>query len=202
MSINLSIFNNRIPKLDSIEYCKTYSVLAPIIKTNHGDQLLFQVRSDNLSSQPSEICFPGGKIEAGELNIDAATRETCEELKINLENIQVIGELDTVTTPFNTIIYPFIGYITNYNNTYNTNEVKEIFYVPLKWILETEPLLYTIDVEIKPDSKFPFQMIQHGEKYPWAKGKYHVHFYEYGDKIIWGITARMVKNISDILKAK
>lgn len=202
MFINLSLFHNRKPKTDIIEYSKVYSVVAPIIKTDCGDHLLFEVRSDNLTSQPNEICFPGGRIEQNETNQAAAIRETCEELEIHKNNIQLIGDLDTLITPFNTVIYPFIGYITNYGYTFNSNEVKEVFCVPLKWILENEPSLHTIDVELKPDCTFPFDMIPYGRKYPWAKGKYQVYFYEYNNRIIWGITAKIVKNISDILNSR
>lgn len=199
MSINLSALQNRQPKLDSIQYFKSYSVFAPLIATEDGYQLLFEVRSDKLKSQPNEICFPGGRIEPNETKEAACIRETCEELKIASENIHVLGELDTIITPFNLVIYPFIGYLKEYNFTYDSDEVKEIFTVPLQWFLSTKPSQYSIHVEVKPDSGFPFHMIQKGKNYPWMKGTYPVYFYEYENRIIWGITARMVKNICDII---
>ena len=70
-----------------------YAVLIPWVETEYGDALLLEVRSDKVK-QPGEICFPGGRVEEGERVVAAAVRETCEELGISVEDIEVITERD------------------------------------------------------------------------------------------------------------
>jgi 8-oxo-dGTP pyrophosphatase MutT (NUDIX family) len=200
MKSHLEKLKNRRINICGRDSFKEFSVFVPIVERAEGHSLLFEVRSENLNQQPNEICFPGGKIENHEENMKAAVRETSEELLLSGNKIEVIGELDTLVTPFNTIIYPYAGLLYDYNGTYNPDEVKEIFYVPLSYLMETTPLCHYLDTEMKPGKDFPYDMIQMGRSYPWGKGKYPVYFYTYKDKIIWGITARITYNFIELLK--
>lgn len=168
-----------------------FSVLIPILEKRNNLALLYEIRSENLKNQPNEICFPGGKIEKGESKEEAAKRETVEELLIDSDDVNIIGPSDIMVTPFNTIVYPYVGIIKNYEYTYNNDEVKEVFTVPLSFFLYNEPQCHYIDVSLAPQNDFPYHLIQKGKDYRWGKGKYPVYFYIYKDKIIWGITARI-----------
>jgi 8-oxo-dGTP pyrophosphatase MutT (NUDIX family) len=200
MAINLSKLKDRKVNICGRNLYREFSVLLPLVERPEGSSLLFEVRSVNLNKQPGEICFPGGKIESLEDNLKAAIRETTEELLVHENTIEVAGELDTLITPFNTVIYPFVGLLYDYHNTFNDNEVQEIFYVPISFLMETKPLCYYIDVQMKPKEDFPYEMIQKGTGYPWAKGKYPVFFYTYEGRIIWGITARIAYNFIEVLR--
>ncbi len=201
------ILLNRILKLkdrevdiSDLEHYKKFSVFLPLIKQQQNYHVLFEVRSDHLDKQPSEICFPGGRIEEEETKVEAAIRETCEELNIDEANIDIITQLDTVITPFNTIIYPFAGFISNYINTFSTDEVKEVFLVPLSFFIDNQPLYYKTNVNISVEEDFPFSLIPKGKNYPWAKGTYPTYFYEYEGKVIWGITARIIYHFIQCIK--
>lgn len=178
------------------------SVLIPVIEKKEGLSLLYEVRSENLKKQPNEICFPGGRIERDETKKEAAKRETIEELLVLPESIEIVGASDILVTPFNTIIYPYIGLLRDYNGTFNTDEVKEVFYVPLAYLLSTEPQCYYIDVKLIPGDNFPYALIQNGRDYKWGKGKYPVYFYMFENRVIWGITARItfdfIKNLKNV----
>lgn len=200
MNIDLTKLKNRKTGISDREAYSEFSVLVPIVRINGNQYLLLEKRSEKLNKQPNEICFPGGKIEKMESAEQAALRETAEELMIEQKNIKIIGELDTIITPFNTIIYPFAGEIGEYDGTFNPDEVKEIFTVPLVYLMNTEPLRSDIDIRVKPREDFPYHMIREGRDYPWSKGRYSVYFYTYHDKIIWGITAKIIKNFVQILK--
>ena len=73
-----------------------YAVLVPFVTTEEGKALLLEVRSQ-LVKQPGEICFPGGRVEAGETPVETAVRETCEELGLKPEDIEVISEPEIET---------------------------------------------------------------------------------------------------------
>ena len=199
MEIDFTKLANRKTAICDKEVYLEFSVLVPIIKTGSEFSLLFEVRSEKLAKQPNEICFPGGKIESFENARQAALRETTEELLIPEADIDVIAELDTIVTPFNRILYPFAGKLHEYNGTFNSEEVKETFIVPLSFFLENAPLRHDINISMKPAEGFPYHMVQDGRDYPWGKGKYPVYFYTYENKIIWGLTARIIKNFVNLL---
>lgn len=198
--MNLEILKEYKPRLCDYEECKEFSILLPIVNYNGQQCMLFQVRSEKLLKQPNEICFPGGKIEYDESPLKAAIRETSEELLICEESIELLGEIDTLVTPFNTIIYPFAAFIHDYNGTFSENEVQEVFYVPLNWLKNYVPQCSYLDVNMAPHVDFPFEKIQYGRNYPWAKGTYPVYFYTYEGKNIWGITARVLRNFISLIK--
>jgi len=200
MKAVLKNLENRKGKICDSESYNQFSILVPVVESQEGASLLFEVRSERLNQQPNEICFPGGRIEASEDSTRAAIRETSEELLFPEDKIRILGELDTLVTPFNTLIYPFAGMLTDYRGTFSRDEVKEIFMVPISFLMETEPLCHYIDVQLMPGDDFPYEMIQQGANYPWRRGKYPVYFYVYNERIIWGITARITKNFIDILK--
>lgn len=194
----IKLKNKTIDISDNSHYVES-SVLVPIIESKNGLSLLYEIRSENLKKQPNEICFPGGKIEKGESKKNAAIRETTEELLISYEDIQFIGASDILVTPFNTIIYPFIGVLKDYKGTFN-NEVKNVFTVPLSFLMSYEPTCFYLDVHMEPENDFPYHLIQKGQKYKWGKGKYPVYFYIYEDKVIWGITARITYDFIKAIK--
>ncbi|MEW9123284.1 MAG: CoA pyrophosphatase [Thermotaleaceae bacterium] len=178
-----------------------FSVLVPLLQVQDELHLLFEVRAESLKTQPGEICFPGGKIEPGESPVDCARRETCEELGIPEDEIEIFGPLDYVVTPYNFILYPYLGALPSAALDaipFNVQEVGEIFTVPLHFFFQG-PQEYIINVEMAPHTSFPYEKIQGGKNYNWKKGYSTVHFYEYGNYIIWGMTARIIKNLVEII---
>jgi len=193
-------FKSRLPKPEGIY--KSYAVLIPIVSVNDEIHLLFEVRSEELNTQPGEICFPGGGIEENEYPIESAIRETCEELRIDVSNIEIVGEADYIITPFNIILYPFVGILNNINVEnidYNRDEVGSIFTVPLDFFIKNDPETHFVKTKLDVSDKFPFSKIENGKVYNFRTGKYPIHFYEYKQHVIWGMTARIIKNFVHIL---
>ncbi|SDK39761.1 NUDIX hydrolase [Natronincola ferrireducens] len=179
------------------------SVLVPLVEIKDDLHVLFQVRSHQLNTQPGEICFPGGKVENNETLQQSAIRETIEELNILPKNIEIIGKLDPIVTTFNMIIYPFCGFLHNIKVEaidFNRVEVDSIFTVPLKELMLQQPLAHKLKVNTAPDKNFPFHLIHKGKEYNWRTSDYHVYFYQYQDYVIWGITAKILKNFLEIIK--
>jgi 8-oxo-dGTP pyrophosphatase MutT (NUDIX family) len=195
------IIRDRTPM--PIDIKKNYSVLIPIIEKDNRMEIIYELRSKNLNNQPGEISFPGGKVEDEETFVEAAIRETMEELNIKRKNINIIGELDYLVSYANMTIHCFLGTISglNVDNIVpNVSEVDHIFTVPLDFFLENEPDIYYLDLETVLNDEFPYNLIPEGRDYNWRRGRYSVMFYHYNNYIIWGFTARMTKQFIDIIK--
>lgn len=173
---------------------KEFSVLIPLVKTDDGICILFEERASTLVNQPNEISFPGGAIERNEKPVDAAIRETEEELLVDKSKIEIFGASDKYIVPSGKMIYPFIGEVKDYKGTYSTQEVKNIFMVPYKELLTMGDEVYHNKVVVEIAKDFPVKDIPSGVDYRWGAGDHVVRFYRWKDKIIWGITARILKN--------
>lgn len=203
MNISLlkEIFEKRTPQ--PFHNYNFFSVLVPLVLHDGTTHVLFEIRADHLKRQPNEICFPGGKVEKKESPKMGAIRETHEELNIPIDKIKIISELDYVMTYSNFTLYSFLGEISYedvINNGVSKEEVQDVFLVPFDFFLNTQPLLH--EVEVKPHIKddFPFDLIQNGKDYNWRTGKMPIYFYQYEDKVIWGLTARVIANMVRIIK--
>lgn len=169
------------------------AVLLPLIQKDGEWYLLFEVRALDLDAQPGEVCFPGGRIEPGETPVEAAVRETMEELLVEKDQIEVLAPLDALPGPGGPSIWPVLGILSDYQDTWSTEEVDHTFCVPVSYFLETEPEIYeTLQVTI-PGEDFPFEKIPGGRDYPWKKRHYTVLFYNDTDPLIWGITAKIIR---------
>ncbi|MFZ7104364.1 MAG: NUDIX hydrolase [Peptococcaceae bacterium] len=199
---SLDILKKRTADIIDIGNEQKFSVLLPLVQFAGTKSVLFEIRSPQLNVQPGEICFPGGRIEPGDLNAEAtAIRETCEELGLKKSDLKIAGPLDLLITPFQTMITPFAGQINDYRNIKpNPAEVASVFYVPLDFFLNTEPQTFQAKITINPPPDFPFHLLPNGKTYNWRTGKYPVHFYIYEDHVIWGITARILNNFIRLLK--
>lgn len=182
---------------------KYYSVFIPLVKIDGKTHLLYEVRSENLRSQPGEVCFPGGRMETDENPEYTAIRETCEELGVSPDQIEVYSEIESIITPFNVVIYLFVGAL-NVDSVdalkFNKDEVQRVFTVPLEHVLENDPQAYYVTSEFNFPEDFPFHKIPKGRSYNWRNGNYPILFFDYMQEVIWGMTARMTKNLVDILR--
>jgi 8-oxo-dGTP pyrophosphatase MutT (NUDIX family) len=136
-------------------------------------------RSSNLKSHTGEISFPGGRyIESDGTLLATALRETAEEVGISFSVDQIVGCLSAVRTmTSNHFIVPFVT-IQDMLPQYriSTTEVEAVIDVPLIETLKS----------IKLDT----------EHYHLAKDTFK---FTYGNNVIWGATARVLKQMHDIL---
>ena len=187
--------HRRPPGIDKLDRLWEAAVLLPLVQTEKGIAVLFEERAHSLRRQPGEICFPGGKVECSDAHNFAVTavRETCEELGLTPEDITICGELDSLVTHMGPIIHPFVGMIKDISRiSYSPSEVECVFTVPLKELLAMEPRRCYMELADHPGEDFPFDLVPHRMR-GWRKHKqYYVYFYEYGEHVIWGLTARML----------
>ncbi len=171
------------------------AVVVPLIRREGKLEVLFEVRAAHLDRQPNEICFPGGRIELGETALEAAVRETVEELGITTEQIHVLGPLNYVVAPIGIILHPFAAILADgVVLVPNTQEVAEVFTVPLEWLLVTKPQEALMEVATRPLDGFPLHLLPSDYPDDWKRRKtYPVLFYQYEKYVIWGLTARVLE---------
>lgn len=194
----IDIFSNRKGKVIG-EY-KRSAVMIFLLEEKDELHIVFEIRSKNLRRQPGDICLPGGRVEKGEMPIDTAGRESIEELRIKRDTFSVIGEMDFLVSPYNSIIYPFIATLEPQEIDPNPMEVDRIIKIPLKFFMETEPECHEVDIVQSPKPDFPFDLINNGADYKFTNGIFPEYFYVYEGNVIWGFTALIVKRFVDIIK--
>lgn len=173
-----------------------FAVLLLLCEHEGELQLLFELRADTLRGQPGETCFPGGRIEPGETPEVAALRETFEEVGIPTEEIMLLSPLDIVVDISNRVIYPFLGYVAKESLRklcLNPDEVKGVFFIPLRYLRKQEPYNYSAPVSMEIGEDFPYEKIGISSDYPWRTGLLDVPVYNYQGKRVWGLTARMLR---------
>lgn len=180
------------------------AVLVPLVREQGKIGVLFEVRSDGLNWQPGDICFPGGRIELDDPNpLSAALRETEEELGVSKGDLKVLGPLNYLVSPIGVLLYPFVAYLPSLESLRpNRDEVAETFVVPLEYLLAADPLTAHMEVATRPLPDFPLEMLPPTYMQDWKRrATYPVLFYQYGGRVIWGLTARILSGFLDICRS-
>ena len=175
---------------------KEFAVLIPLLEREDGLHLLFEKRSGNIK-QPGDTCFPGGRIEAGESITECALRETAEE--IGITDVEVIGQFDSILEVNRITMHTVVGIVTEgalKNVRINSDEVADIFTVPLDFFVTAEPMSHTVKI-IQDTADFPYEETGIRKDYKWRVGQQEIFIYHYEDRIIWGLTARIAKWFAD-----
>lgn len=177
------------------------AVLIPLLFKKEGISVIFERRAVHLKRQPGDICFPGGRKEAGDRSLQqTAVRETCEELGIEAGDIEILAPLDILVTHYHAHVYPFVGKINHETQLVpDPNEVDQLLIIPLSFFLETKPSRYDIKLNVEPPDDFPYHLIVNGRRYQWRQSYVPEYFYQYKGHTIWGMTARIMVHFIQLL---
>jgi len=209
--MNINDIQQKLPATIGIngqdEYFRSV-VLLLLIPVEGEYHIVFQKRAADIR-QGGEISFPGGQADKTDTRPqDTAIRETEEELGIPAHKIQLLGQLDTVLAPYGVMVEVFVGFadIQVADMKLNTHEVDYVFTVPLSYFQKQQPEQYEVKTEIHPTTThpetgeeiilFPTKTLNIPTRYHTSWGHYHskVYVYKVNDEVIWGITARIVKD--------
>ena len=159
------------------------AVLVPLVMRPEGLNVLLTQRTQHLAAHAGQIAFPGGKQEASDADaIDAALRETEEEVGLTRDHVEVIGRLDTYITSTGFEVTPVVALVrAPYPQKPDPVEVAEVFEVPLAFILD------------------PANHQRHSREF---QGRHRVFYVlPYQQRYIWGATAGMLVNLAQVLTA-
>lgn len=191
--MELSIIKNHAQAIGNNKF---YSVIMPLVYINDKWNVLFEIRARHMKVQPGEVCFPGGRVESGENSLVAGIRECVEELGISQEKIEIVTESDY----YNKGQSEIRCYIAKLNIK-NLDELKicpdevdSVFLVPLDYLLNYMPQIYSLDTKYSFPDNFPYDLIPSGKRYDWRDVQHDIYFYVYEDKVIWGLTGRLLYN--------
>jgi 8-oxo-dGTP pyrophosphatase MutT (NUDIX family) len=174
----LEALRPHLAKEQKLEEGTLSAVLVIIHFLNGRPHVLLTKRSNALKNHAGEISCPGGTyLDSDKDLMHTAIRETREEIGIRIDERDVVGCLRGVhTLTSNFTIVPYIAIIDKIKTPKpNINEIDEVIDVPL---IE---LLKTVERDLDHAS--------FGEVYKFV----------YDDNIVWGATARILKQIYDIL---
>ncbi|MHB8076106.1 NUDIX hydrolase [Desulfosporosinus fructosivorans] len=205
-----------VPGLNGKEEYFNFAVLVLLMYVNEEYHFIFEKRAANIR-QPGEICFPGGKFEpATDTSLrDTAIRETVEELGVSSEKIQIIGNLDTVVSTMGATADAFLGILelrSLDDLQINLQEVEKVFMVPVSYFEANEPEVYQVNMIAHPSyfnqageevTIFPARELGLPDRYtkPWGNVLSNVFVYRVEEVIIWGMTARLIKDVVAKLKS-
>ena len=152
---------------------------------NNDTTLVLILRNTYKGVHSAQVGFPGGKVEASDINLKAtALRETGEEIGVKQHSIEIVKEMSPLyIPPSNFLVHPFMGISKKpLQFIKDDGEVNAIIEVSLQDLLdETKvqqtkvPTSYDVEVEVPA--------------------------FILNDYVVWGATAMMLSEIKVLLKA-
>ncbi|MBW2172895.1 MAG: CoA pyrophosphatase [Deltaproteobacteria bacterium] len=158
------------------------AVLLLLFERDGECHVLFTKRSDKVAHHKGEISFPGGTVDPDDRDfLHTALREGAEEIGLDSPDVTILGRLDdifTVTTGF--IVTPYVGIIPHpYPFQINADEISELIFLPLRALGEES------QVETS--------------RVTWEGEKVTLYDFHVQGHVIWGATARILKQFLDLI---
>ena len=165
------------------EKARKGGVLLLLSEQNNTLNISLIKRAKDGGAHSGQISFPGGKNEPTDLNIiETAKRETYEEIGVLPETIKILGSLSSLYIPVsNYLVFPAVGYAMQKPIfKANKSEVEEIVNIPLEYFMSE-----------KYKTKGNIQVRNYQINTPF----YKINGYE-----IWGATAMIINEFTEIVK--
>lgn len=139
--------------------------------------VILTVRREHMRTHAGQVAFPGGRIDPGEDAVSAALREAWEELGLEPQSAEVVGEVETYRTVTGYVVTPVLAVVPpDQPLSPHEHEVADWFEAPLGFVLDPA------------NQQMKSALFRGRER----------HYYEivWNDRRIWGATAAMLVNLS------
>lgn len=171
------------PELEPLDQDPTHAaVLVPLVDRPNGLTVLLTQRTSHLRDHAGQISFPGGRMENDDENHEAAAlREAEEEIGLPADRVELLGRLDLYMTRSGYAVIPVVGIVNPpFPVRPDPFEVADVFEVPLRFLADPE------------------NHKRHTRYYNGTERGFYAMPYE--DRYIWGVTAGMLVNLSEVLR--
>ncbi len=159
---NLARFERR-PIADT-EMRRAAVAIVVIPGAEGGDAaILLTKRPENLRRHGGQFALPGGRLDQGETEVEAALRELREELSLALDQTAILGQLDDFPTRSGFRITPVVAWAEDITDLKpDPVEVARVFRIPLADLESPEiPYLETSTASDHPVMSAPLATIGH-----------------------------------------
>jgi 8-oxo-dGTP pyrophosphatase MutT (NUDIX family) len=165
------------PVVPTFPDARLSAVLLVLVQGPAGAEVLLTRRSMQMNSHRGEMSFPGGRVDPGETPVETALREAHEEVGLDPEAPQIVGELEHMSTIVSkSYIVPVVATLDHRPElSPQTMEVDRILWTPVSEL--TRAGTYRLERW----GNLPFD--------------HPLHFFELDDETVWGATARMLVDL-------
>lgn len=154
------------------------AVLCPLVQHDGADHLLFVVRPHTLRQHAGQIAFPGG-MRDGDETIEATARRECrEEIGVADAAITVLGALPARESSSGILVHAIVARLADGALRPDAREVERVLRIPL--------------AELCDDARWQEKPPPGGATGKQPRTSPHFVF---GDDLLWGLTARFVRDL-------
>ena len=184
LSLPVSYHSESLERLAGVDKAKLRhaAVLIGCVERDDGLNVILTKRAKHLRHHPGQTAFPGGKLEKHDRSpLDAAVRETEEEIGIPADKISLLGQLPELMTISNFLVTPVLAIVDpDYSIRIDKNEVDSVFEVPADHLFDIKQLYSQV---------FTIRQFSH-----------RVFAIPYREHFIWGVTAQIIQALQLQLK--
>ena len=139
-------------------------------------------RSQNVEHHKGQISFPGGVVEKNESKMNAAIRETNEEIGVDKDAIKIIGSLTPFYIPVSNFhISPYVGWTEEKPHTkVQDAEVNRVFSVSINDLV--------LERNLKTKEDF------------YSNKSVKVPYFDLNGETVWGATSMILSEFKFILR--
>jgi 8-oxo-dGTP pyrophosphatase MutT (NUDIX family) len=153
------------------------AVLIALRPGENGLEVLLTRRSEGLRQHPGQISFPGGRMDPEDTDlVTTALRETWEEVGIPPSDVTVFGSLLRMPMVSGYAVTAYVGEFSEGTPLImNPGEIDELIVAPLREIADKR--IHRVEQKVWNDMIFP------------------IHYFDYGDHLVWGATGFMLHEL-------
>lgn len=160
------------------------AVLILVVYRDGEPRLVFTKKTADVPHHQGQFSFPGGVVEGSDASrVETALREAREEIGLDAGDVEVLGMLDDVPTATSRFVITPVVALARGAPALRADgrEIERILEIPLRRLFDPTTFreeLWERDGALRS-----------------------VLFYTYGEDVVWGATARMLKTLLDLLAA-
>lgn len=163
---------------------RSAAVLCPLVLHRGEEHVLFVARPADQRQHAGQIAFPGGMREGYETVEATARRECREEIGVHDDALTVLGGLGARESSTGILAHAVVARLQPVPLTPDPREVVRVLHVPL--------------AELRDDARWHERPPPGGAT---GKQPHTSPHFPFGDELLWGLTARFVRDLVDLLRA-